>query len=141
MVMKLVESRWVMIDGKRCRYQRYSGTVPTPAQEFLEQRKQAGDNILVATFKLLRSDTPLAPKDRERIAFMLGLLATASSRGKKSESDTWKMIRNKMQADLYRSRFEELKKQGIVGLQAEEKVAAEEGVKVDALRKRIQRSE
>jgi hypothetical protein len=141
MVMKLVESRWVMIDGKRYRYQRHSGTVPTPAQEFLEQRKQAGDNILVATFKLLRSDTPLAPKDRERIAFMLGLLATASSRGKKSESDTWKMIRNKMQADLYRSRFEELKKQGIVGLQAEEKVAAEEGVKVDALRKRIQRSE
>jgi hypothetical protein len=128
----------VVIDGKRCWYERRSGTVPTPAEEFLEQQKQAGDNILSATYKLLHSDVPLARRDRKAIAFMLALMAT--SKGKKSEPRVWKEVRRKIELDLRRDRLKRLKERGIIGLQAEEIIAAEEGVSVEALRKRTQRA-
>jgi hypothetical protein len=130
--MKLVEAGWVMIDGKRYWQERRSGTIPTPAEEFLEEREQAGENFVVATYHLLHSDVALAQRDREQIAFLLALLAGIGKRRALNE------LRRHMQSNLRRSRFSELKEQGITGLRAEEKIAAEEGTSVEALRKRVQ---
>jgi hypothetical protein len=132
MTMKIVDAGWVVIDGKRYWQVRRSGMIPTPAEEFLEKREQAGENILVATYHLLHSDVALAQRDRRKIAFLMTVLTGLTNRRALSK------LRRDMQADHRRSRFSELKEQGIIGSRAEEEIAAEEGVSVEALRKRVQ---
>src|SRR5262249_61521947 len=104
---KVLESGWVSIEGKPYRYTRSESYTPppwpSPAQEFINQRKQAGDNLVQATCKLLRdSDIRLTSRDRRQISWLIGLLAIRSRR-------TLLNIEKVMLADLRNTRRAELK--------------------------------
>ena len=106
----------------------------TPGQQFVKQCEQAGHSTIYAYRMLLLSDIPLDPLDRHLLAYMLLLMVQPGPRGMDK-------VNNELFAEVRKVRRSELRKQGIVGLQAEEIIAAEEGApSIGALRKRATRA-
>jgi hypothetical protein len=111
----------------------FSSEPSAPCAEFLQERKEAGDNIVQRLAWLLLSDIPLDRLSRESAALCLISLAQPTQ-------SRFKHVTNGLLAGIYTKRKRQLVGAGMDALAAEELIANEYGLTVEALRKRIQRA-